>query len=125
MTPLEQKLKSLEFFKDWSNYLLVTTVAALGWVSSKDTLWGPQWARYWCIWSFGASCIFAIFTLAAIPLVGEEVVGNKSIYDVGARYNPLWILPSPVEIKLKWVCWPQHILFLAGIILYVIGTSSK
>ena len=30
MTSKEQKLKALEYFKDWSNYLLVTTVAA-GW----------------------------------------------------------------------------------------------
>jgi len=27
--------KALEFFKDWSNYLLVTTVAALGWVADS------------------------------------------------------------------------------------------
>jgi hypothetical protein len=25
---IDQKLKALEWFKDWSNYLLVTTVAA-------------------------------------------------------------------------------------------------
>ena len=32
---LDQKLKALDAFKDWSNYLLVTTVAALGWTSTK------------------------------------------------------------------------------------------
>jgi hypothetical protein len=33
---VEQKLKALDAFKDWSNYLLVTTVAALGWTAGKD-----------------------------------------------------------------------------------------
>jgi hypothetical protein len=38
MQPTEQKLKALDAFKDWSNYLLITTVAALGWTASKDAL---------------------------------------------------------------------------------------
>jgi hypothetical protein len=33
---LGQKLKALDAFKDWTNYLLVTTVAALGWAARKD-----------------------------------------------------------------------------------------
>jgi hypothetical protein len=32
----EQILTSLEHFKDWNNYLLITTVAAFGWVSAKE-----------------------------------------------------------------------------------------
>jgi hypothetical protein len=35
MIGIEQKLKALESFKDWTNYLLVTTVAALGWTVSR------------------------------------------------------------------------------------------
>ena len=37
MTQLEQKLKALDSFKDWTNYLLITTVAALGWVGTERT----------------------------------------------------------------------------------------
>jgi hypothetical protein len=29
MQPTEQKLKALDAFKDWSNYLLITTVAGI------------------------------------------------------------------------------------------------
>src|SRR5262249_28320575 len=31
-----QKTAAVKSFKDWTNYLLVTTVAALGWVSSQQ-----------------------------------------------------------------------------------------
>jgi hypothetical protein len=45
----DAQTKALEFFKDWSNYLLVTTVAALGWVASgKDFPISGLMA--WCIW---------------------------------------------------------------------------
>ena len=33
-----QLLGALGFFKDWTNYLLVTTVAALGWIATKPVL---------------------------------------------------------------------------------------
>ena len=33
---MSNELKALEFFKDWTNYLLVTTVAAVGWLGVKE-----------------------------------------------------------------------------------------
>ena len=76
---IEQKLKALEAFKDWSNYLLVTTVAALGWVSTKDAPhFSRRWIRLWCIWSFASSVFLAILTLALIPHIAELIDGSKS-----------------------------------------------
>ena len=53
---IEQQLKALEFFKDWSNYLLVTTVAALGWVASAtNPPIGPNAVR-WVMGCLGPLC---------------------------------------------------------------------
>ena len=49
---MEQHLKALDSFKDWSNYLLVTTVAALGWTAGKD-------AGHFCLpWMKSAAILF-------------------------------------------------------------------
>jgi hypothetical protein len=117
LTGIEQKLKALEYFKDWSNYLLVTTVAALGWTSAKNaTTFSPQWTRAVCIWSFALSIVFGIFTLALIPHVGEDIAENaESIYAVD--WTGYWI-----PLRLPYLCMPQHLLFLAGILFYAWGT---
>ncbi len=115
---MEQNLTALEFFKDWSNYLLVTTVAALGWSSTHYT---PSFLKLACIWCFAASIIFGIITLSLIPLVAEQLQQDtKSIYNVKASFHPFWRW-GKCGVYLKAVCFPQHVLFLAGIILYVLG----
>ena len=81
---------ALEHFKDWTNYLLVTTVAALGWVGTKDA---PDflcpWLRLACVWSLALSCIFGIFTLALIPLIAEQQGATPSFYDVKPEFQIL------------------------------------
>jgi hypothetical protein len=117
-----QLLKGLGFFKDWSNYLLVTTVAALGWVATKPVL-VVSYPRLLegTILFFGLSVIFAIFTLALIPLVSENCRRDtKSIYEVEVQCRPFWFRTS--SFKLKWVCWFQHVFFLLGIISFSIGS---
>ncbi len=125
MTILERKLKALEFFKDWSNYMLVTTVAAIGWVTSKEAsadMWTRPWVKPLCIWAFGLSSLFAILTLAVIPLIIDSMDKEKaSIYEEKPSFKLLWLWGPKIPIKLKVVCWPQHILFMIGIIFYVIG----
>jgi hypothetical protein len=119
----------LGFFKDWTNYLLVTTVAALGWVATKPVSGVPSSLLGWTIACFCLSVVFAILTLALIPLVSENCrSGTKSIYDVEVQCEPIpgvtlkrWRIPGVTlkRCKLKWVCWPQHVFFLAGIIFSV------
>ena len=74
----------------------------------------------------------AILTLALIPLVSENCrSGTKYIYDVEVQCEPIpgvtlkrWRIPGVTlkRCKLKWVCWPQHVFFLAGIILFSVGS---
>lgn len=115
---IEQLLQALDFFKDWSNFLLVTTVAALGWVATKDRPHISTLAVRWTVFCFGSSVVCAILTLALIPIVAEGITKvTTSFYDVPARFTLLWLWGPEWEFKLKYVCWPQHVLFLAGIII--------
>jgi|GEM_PF-3921903 hypothetical protein len=122
MSPKEQKLNNaLGAFKDWSNYLLVTTVAALGWVAEADT------DKPFTLWtkievgSLAVSVIFGIFTLAVIPTIAEQITeATESIYDVvEADFNLIWMWrPKIKRICLKAVCWPQHFCFIIAIVFH-------
>jgi hypothetical protein len=118
MTRTEQHLKALDSFKDWSNYLLITTVAAIGWVASLNY-------KGFEIWFFALSAIFGIFTLGLIPLVATDVSDtDQSFYDVRARFKPFWMWGPEWRMRIKWMCWPQHILFIAGIIAFAVHSTS-
>ncbi len=119
-----QLLQALGFFKDWTNYLLVTTVAALGWVATKPVLLAPTLLSLTIV-CFCLSIIFAIFTLALIPIVGEGIAAKTtSIYEVSVEFKLLWLWGRVRKFKLKWVCWWQHVFFLAGIIIFSIGSVA-
>lgn len=120
---VDRMLKALEWFKDWSNYLLVTTVAAAGWVASNDNIFSSSWLKAACIWSFGISIIFGILTLALIPLIAQRInESHKSIYGVRADFS---LFRRPCKAYLTQACRPQHISFMAGIVFYCLGTASE
>jgi hypothetical protein len=111
--------KALEFFKDWTNYLLVTTVAALGWVATSQALhFSSPCARALCILSFAASIMFGIFTLALIPIIQEERPSGWSNYEVVVSS-----LFGHFRCRLVSVCYPQHTLFLLGIGIFAVSTA--
>ena len=117
----------IEYFKEWSNCLLVTTVAALGWVATRDA--GDSgncavsvWARCICIISLGLSTVFAMFTLALIPLVAEQQAEGQSFYDVSAKFRLFGRLRT---MPVKRVCLPQHVLFITGILSYVVWACLR
>lgn len=119
---------SLEFFKDWNGYLLIVTVVAIGWAAGGGAAFAGHWVKFLCVGSFGISAILGIFTLALVPLVVEAMKpSSKSIFDVGASFNvfsrtvPLYTFKT---FRLKWVCWPQSVFFILGIVFYVFGTST-
>jgi hypothetical protein len=121
MNSVEKKIKALELFKDWSNALLVTTVAAVGWIIAKDSPRLPSCIYCVTILSFGMSIIFAILTLALIPLVAEELDEySESIYTTDGNLYVLWFFK--IKCRLIYVCWPQHVLFIVGIVFYVFGS---
>jgi len=70
---------------------------------------------------FRAFDVCGIFTLALIPLVAERAKVGLSIYDVIVQPRPL--LEWAWSMKLKCVCWPQHVAFLVGICVYAFGSA--
>ena len=123
MSLVEQKLKALEFFKDWSNYLLIATTGALGWIAKDDVLSSSQ-LKSPSAWCFAISLIFAMLTLSLIPLVAEEIKEDKaSIYDVKASFRLFWLWGPIGRARLKAFCWPQHIFFIIGVLLLALGVS--
>jgi hypothetical protein len=101
---VEQHLQALEFFKDWSNYLLVTTVAALGWAARSRPV--PTWLFSVMLGCFALSIVAGIFTLALIPLIAEALTpSTQSFYDQEVSFFPLWIFPFELSgFRLKYVC---------------------
>ena len=113
---------ALGYFKDWSNYLLVTTAAALGWiVTSKDLAFSGQVVRSVTTISSAISIVFGMLTLALIPIVQAQRRPQQSNYDVEATFDFL----VAGKCRLKSVCYPQHIFFICGIIAFTMGTIWK
>jgi hypothetical protein len=85
---ITQQLASLDSFKDWSNYMLVTTVACLGWVAKEYK--GQKFMVE--LWLFTSSIVFAILTLALIPIVGTQISEKTtSFYDIEAKFNLFYV----------------------------------
>jgi nitrate reductase gamma subunit len=120
---IERRTKALEFFKDWTNYLLVTTVVAVGWIATtKDAeLFSNKYMRAVCILSLAASIVFAIFTLALIPLVQERRGAGESNYQVNVDY---WLF-GVWHCRLKTVCFPQYVFFILGVMIFALGTALR
>jgi hypothetical protein len=125
-----EKVKSvaeaLTTFKDWSNYLLITTVAAVGWVGGKDSPKG--WLSVISIWLLCFSVISGIFTLALIPIIREQIPNHvkkrgacASFYDIKPpfRFLPFSRGEPHSPIYIKYVCWFQHVFFILGVISYI------
>jgi hypothetical protein len=108
--------KALEFFKDASVYALLATIALLAWVSSGVEFTNEA-LRLSAMACLTLSVLFGVATLALIPLVQEARRPGQSNFDVDARFNLLGLR----SYRLKTTAFPQHVLLLAGIILYVVG----
>jgi hypothetical protein len=122
-------LAALSHFKDWSNILLVTTTAALGWVSTRQ---GNilKTTYYLSVWFLAISIVFGIFTLGFIPVVTEQfpyIAGQAnpppSFYQVRpAFFLGEWEVSS---FSIKHFCFLQHLFFLIGILTYAFGSRFK
>ena len=118
----DPKVLALQTFERWSNYLLVTTVAATGWVATKNIDVDQPW-RDATLWYFGISIVFGILTLALIPIIAQSMTQNHvSIYQVPAKFR--LVRRTLCTVYLTQACRPQHLLFIAGIALYCFGASE-
>jgi hypothetical protein len=112
----EKTLKGLELLNTWTNVLIVTTTAAVGWLVEKSlvnlgTTLGKAVLACFCL-----SIVCGILAMCQIPGLAARVDDDtRSIYELrGDNYLfPFWRVSFPVI----WVLWPQHTLFIAGIVL--------
>jgi hypothetical protein len=75
--------EALTAFKDWSNYLLVTTVAAVGWIATDQTISTHFIARWLAGWLLCTSIVFGIFTLALVPSSESRYQNCSTMIDIG------------------------------------------
>lgn len=113
---------ALAAFEKWSNYLLVTTVAAAGWVVSSNVVFTSGNLKSAALWCFGISIVFGIFTLALVPLVAQDTSSEPSIYRVEVEYH---LFGKSFPAHLTQACRPQHVTFIGGVLLYCLGTAEN
>lgn len=122
---IDHLLKAVECFKDSSNFLLMLSVVALGWVVEHPG-GAHQTLRDAVVLCMGLSVAFGVFTLGLIPSVAETLTGTtESIYDVRGQFRTFVFGGRSHSLPLKAVCWPQQILFLTGVLLYAVGHVMK
>jgi hypothetical protein len=117
MTDLTAKLEAIRAFKDWSNYLLVTTITALGWVATSTSP-TDEWVDSEVI-LLALSAIFGILTLALVPIVAERITDQtRSIYQIKAPFTIFYLWGRQVSARLKMFCWPQHGFLILAIAIH-------
>ena len=120
----DRRFDALAHFKDWSNYLLVTTVAAAGWIGSDKVTFASASLETPALWCLGISIVFGIFTLAFIPLIAQQLEHhpNAGIYEVPIVFHLFGIT---CVMYLPQVCRPQHLTFIAGVVLFCAGVVGS
>ena len=122
---IDHLLKAVEYFKDSSNFLLMLSVVALGWVVEHPTSVHDS-MKDAIVLCMGLSVVFGLFTMGLIPLVAETLTGTTpSIYDVRGEFRTFVLGGRHHSLPLKAVCWPQQVLFIAGVMLYAVGNVMK
>jgi hypothetical protein len=112
----DAQTKALEFVNGASSYVLLATIALLAWVAS-GVEFSAEALRLSAMACLTLSVVFGVATLAIIPLVQEARRPGQSNFDVEVHFSLLGRRSS----RLKAVLLPQHVLLLAGVILYVLG----
>jgi hypothetical protein len=121
-----QHLTALGTFKDWSNYLLVTTVAALGWVAIPNHAPLGPLAYQVVVACLGLSVLFGILTLAMIPHVATGISPQtQSFYKVRVWIKLFWLVGPVLPWRLMFVCAPQHALFIVGILVFTVASIAS
>ncbi len=117
----EQLLKGLELLSTWTNVLIATSTAAVGWLVDQSSVEFETTLGQVILGCFCLSIVFGILAMCQIPGLAERVTDfTRSIYQLrGDNYLlPFWKVSFPVI----WVLWPQHALFIAGILLLLWAT---
>ena len=112
----DAQTKALEFVSGANNYVLLATLALLAWVAS-GVEFSTEALRLAAMACLSVSAAFGVATLALIPLVQEARRPGQSNFDVEVQFS----LFGRRRSRLKAVLLPQHLLLIAGVILYAVG----
>jgi hypothetical protein len=112
----DAQTKALEFVSTANSYILLASIALLAWVAS-GVEFSTEALRLGAMACLTISVVFGVATLALIPLVQEARRPGQSNFDVEVQFSLLGRRRS----RLKTVLLPQHLLLLAGVILYALG----
>lgn len=122
---IDHLLKAVEYFNNSNNYLILVSVVALGWVV-EHPIGMHETLKDAIVLCMGLSAVFGLFTMGLLPLVAETLTGTTtSIYDVKGEFRSFVFGGRSHSLPLKAVCWPQQVLFIAGILLYAVGHVMK
>ena len=69
----DPRVDAIGAFERWSNYLPITTVAATGWAVTHNARFRHPLVLEFSIWSLALSAVFAMLTLAVIPMLTEHI----------------------------------------------------
>jgi hypothetical protein len=118
---IDHLLRAVEYFNNSNNYLVMISIVALGWVVEHPT-GVHESLKNAIVLCMGLSTVFGLFTMGLLPLVAETLTGTtQSIYDVKGQFRTFVLGGREHSLPLKAVCWPQQVLFIAGILLYAVG----
>lgn len=112
----DAQTKALEFVSRANSYVLVATIALLAWVAS-GVEFSAEILRFASMACLTISVVCGVGTMALVPLVQEARRPGQSNFDVEVYFR----LFGRRSSRLKSTLLPQHLLLLAGLILYVIG----
>jgi len=113
---IDQQTKALEFVSRANGYVLLATIALLAWVAS-GVEFSTDALRLAAMACLTASVVCGVGTLALIPLVQEARRPGQSNFDVVVQFS----LVGRRRARLRAALLPQHVLLLAGVILYAVG----
>jgi hypothetical protein len=113
---IDAQTKALEFVSNANSYMLLATIALLAWVAS-GVEFSTEALRLAAMTCLTISIVFGVATLALIPLVQEARRPGQSNFDVVVQFSLL----GRRRARLKAVLLPQHVLLLAGVVLYALG----
>src|ERR1700742_2969190 len=117
--PGDARTKALEFINSASTYVLIATLALTAWVAS-GVEFSSEGLRVTSMACLTLSAVFGVATLALIPLVQEARQPGQSNFDVDAYFK----LFGRRSSHLKAVLFPQYVLLLVGLVVYVVGMVS-
>lgn len=118
MTQTDKLLKGLEHFNTWTQVLIGTAAAGIGWIAESQRVGWTLTASQWCL---GTSILFGVLTMCQVPAMAQNASDKvPSVYQLRGHNYLLPFERFRFRPPIIMLCWPQHTLFIVAIVLYCI-----